>query len=231
MSEPDDALREWQPYIEDMIGFCERVRDYTAGLDKAAFVASPMSYDATLRNLKLIGEAATRIPETVRDAQRVSPRRAIVGMRNRLAPACLHIDVDIIWTLIVDAVPELLAALRKLRETAGKERGLTVRRRNEPRSVETLTRGEAAWRTLTLAVSSAPARTSAAGALGSPRIASSSSASRRCTVFSPSFNRALRAANSTIGARASASSPAALAAPIRRDLAFRSVRAARAAGG
>ena len=36
MSEPDNALRNWQFYVEDMIGFCERIRDYTAGLDKAA---------------------------------------------------------------------------------------------------------------------------------------------------------------------------------------------------
>ena len=65
MSEPDDAVRDWQLYAEDMIGFCERVRDYTAGLDKAAFVASPMSCDATLCNLELIAETATRIPEAV----------------------------------------------------------------------------------------------------------------------------------------------------------------------
>ena len=65
MSEPDDAPRDWRLYVEDMIGFCERVRDYTAGSDKAAFVASPMSCDATLRNLELIGEAATRISEAV----------------------------------------------------------------------------------------------------------------------------------------------------------------------
>ena len=123
MSEPDDALREWQFYVEDMIVFCERIRNYTAGLDKAAFVASPMSYDATLRNLELIGEAATRIPETVRDTHPEIPWRAIVGTRNRLAHAYLHIDDDVIWTLIVDAIPELLAALRKLLETAGKERG------------------------------------------------------------------------------------------------------------
>ena len=122
MSEPDDAPREWQFYVEDMIRFCERVRDYSAGLDKADFVASPISYDATLRNLELIGEAATQIPETVRDAHPEIPWRAIVGTRNRLAHAYLHIDDDIIWTLIVDAVPELLAALRTLLETAGKER-------------------------------------------------------------------------------------------------------------
>ena len=87
------------------------------------FVASPMAYDATLRNLELIGEAAAQIPETVRDGHPEIPWRAIIGTRNRLAHAYLHIDDDIIWTLIVDAVPELLAALRKILETAGKEGG------------------------------------------------------------------------------------------------------------
>ena len=65
MSEPDDAPREWQFHVEDKIGFCERVRDNTAGLDKVAFVAIPMSCDATLCNLELIGDAATRISEAV----------------------------------------------------------------------------------------------------------------------------------------------------------------------
>lgn len=144
MSEPEDAPRNWQFYVEDMIGFCERVRDLTAGLDKAAFVASPMSYDATLRNLELIGEAATRIPETVRDAHPEIPWRAIVGKRNRLARAYLHIDDDIIWTLIVDAVPELLAALRKLPETAGKKSA--DRRRDAGRSPGSSRRSRAACR-------------------------------------------------------------------------------------
>ncbi len=73
MSEPGDAPRDWHFHVEDMIGFCERLLDCTAGLDKAAFVASPMAYDATLRNLELIGEAAARIPETVRNCHSEIP--------------------------------------------------------------------------------------------------------------------------------------------------------------
>ena len=123
MSEPGEGQRDWHFYVEDMIGFCERVLDYSAGLGKAEFFASPMPYDATLRNIELIGEAAAQIPDAVRDAHPEIPWRAIVGTRNRLAHAYLHIDDDIIWSVIVDAVPGLLAALRKLLETAGKERG------------------------------------------------------------------------------------------------------------
>ena len=121
MSEADERKREWRFYIADMIDFCERVLDYTAGLDRASFVASAMTYDAVLRNLELIGEAATHIPKAVRDAHPEIPWRAIVGARNRLAHSYLLIDDEIIWTMIEDAVPSLLPALRTLLETAGED--------------------------------------------------------------------------------------------------------------
>ena len=45
---------------------CIRDSAYTAQLDQTAFVVSELNYDATLRNLELIGEAATHIPDAVR---------------------------------------------------------------------------------------------------------------------------------------------------------------------
>ena len=82
-----------------------------------------MAYDATLRNLELIGEAAAQIPKTIRDGHPEIPWRAIISVRNRLAHAYLHIDDNIVWTLIVDAVPELLAALRTVLDSAAREGG------------------------------------------------------------------------------------------------------------
>ncbi|MFC3285967.1 HepT-like ribonuclease domain-containing protein [Litchfieldella rifensis] len=60
------SVREWRFYINDMIGFAEKVLSYTEGLDQNSFIAHSLTYDATLRNLELIGEAAARIPDEVR---------------------------------------------------------------------------------------------------------------------------------------------------------------------
>ena len=49
-----------------MVEFCDRVIAYTAGFDAPALLADRMRYDATLRNLELIGEAATRVPAEIR---------------------------------------------------------------------------------------------------------------------------------------------------------------------
>lgn len=106
--------REWRFYLEDMIDFAGKVLSYTDGLDQKAFVASGITYDATLRNLELIGEAATRIPEDVRTAHPDIPWRMIIATRNRLIHGYLGIDDDTLWSIIRDDVPILLENLRAM---------------------------------------------------------------------------------------------------------------------
>ncbi|MCP5418751.1 MAG: DUF86 domain-containing protein [Chromatiaceae bacterium] len=86
--------REWRCYIDDMINFAEKALAYSAGLDQSAFVTSGLHYDATLRNLELIGEAATHIPDEIRTAHPEVPWRLVIATRNRLIHAYLGIDND-----------------------------------------------------------------------------------------------------------------------------------------
>ena len=109
--------REWRFYLDDMIGFAERVVTYTDGLDHAAFDTSGLNYDATLRNLELIGEAATHIPAAVRDGAPQVPWRLIIATRNRLIHGYLGIDSDTLWSIIQSDVPDLLRQLTDLRKS------------------------------------------------------------------------------------------------------------------
>lgn len=115
----DPAARAWAFYLDDMIGCAERVLTYTADLDQAAFVASPLHRDATIRNLELIGEAATHVPDAVRAATPQIPWRLIIATRNRLIHGDLGIDDDLLWSIIRDYVPALLPQLRELRALPG----------------------------------------------------------------------------------------------------------------
>ena len=115
MSERDGGKREWRFYLDDMIAFAEKVTAYTDGLDQAAFVADTLTYDATLRNLELIGEAAGHIPEEVRAVHDEIPWRMIIATRNRLIHGYLGIDDDTLWSIVRDEVPPLLTALKAVR--------------------------------------------------------------------------------------------------------------------
>lgn len=118
MSDADVEPRRWDFYVRDMIDFCEKVTSYTEGLNQDAFVAAELTYDASLRNIELIGEAATHVPSAVRDAHPEIPWSAIVGTRNRIIHAYLGIDNDVIWTIIQDAIPTMLPRLRALLDEA-----------------------------------------------------------------------------------------------------------------
>ena len=111
----DSDKREWRFYIDDMIYFAEKVLAYTEDLDQAVFEVSGMTYDATLRNLELIGEAATHIPDNVRTGHPEIPWRMIIAARNQLIHGYLGVDNDILWSIIQDDMPELLSMLKSLK--------------------------------------------------------------------------------------------------------------------
>jgi len=70
--------REWRIYIDDMLRFAEKVRTYSEGIDRATFQQDELKYDAILRNLELIGEAATHVPAEVREQHEDIPWRQVI---------------------------------------------------------------------------------------------------------------------------------------------------------
>jgi uncharacterized protein with HEPN domain len=112
--------REWRFYVSDMISFCDKALSYTTGLDRSTFGADPMRYDATLRNIELIGEAATHVPESVRAAAPDVPWRMVIAARNRLIHGYLGIDDDTLWSIVSDDLVPLRAALERLLAAQGR---------------------------------------------------------------------------------------------------------------
>jgi len=106
--------REWRFYVRDMVGFCEKVLAFTQGLQQAQLVEDAMRFDATVRNLELIGEAASHIPQDVRNAHPGIPWRMLIATRNQLIHGYLGLDNDILWSIVQTDVPSLLHQLKLL---------------------------------------------------------------------------------------------------------------------
>ncbi len=106
--------REWRLYVADMRERCARIAEYTDGLSREEFEKSRLVYDATLRNLELIGEAARHVPEEARARSPDIPWRRVVAVRNLLIHGYLGIDNDIIWDIVQNEIGKLLRELEKL---------------------------------------------------------------------------------------------------------------------
>ena len=114
MSEREKPEREWRSFITDMVASGEAVLSFTDSLDINQFQNDELRYKATLWDLRIIGEAASKIPEEVKDKYPMIPWGEVVGMRNRITHAYEAIDTDIVWDTIKTDIPKMLTDLREM---------------------------------------------------------------------------------------------------------------------
>jgi len=62
--------REWHLYLQDMEEFAQRAISYCNDLSREEFETNYLVQDAVIRNIELTGEARSRIPESIRAANR-----------------------------------------------------------------------------------------------------------------------------------------------------------------
>ncbi|SDE57838.1 Uncharacterized conserved protein, contains HEPN domain [Thermus arciformis] len=99
-----------------MLEACEKVMRYTEGLDFHVFVRNELVYDAVLRNLEVLGEAAKKVPDSVRARYPSVEWRAIAGLRDVLAHAYFALDEATLWDIVAQKVPALAGALWQILE-------------------------------------------------------------------------------------------------------------------
>ena len=66
---------------------------------------------AILKDIEIVGEAASNISESTRRLMPDMPWSAIVGMRNRLVHAYFAISLDIVWQTVESDLPPLISLL------------------------------------------------------------------------------------------------------------------------
>jgi uncharacterized protein with HEPN domain len=58
--------RDSRVYLEDILASIQKVKAYTNGLSLTKFLRDDKTFDAVVRNLEVIGEAAKHLPEAAR---------------------------------------------------------------------------------------------------------------------------------------------------------------------
>ena len=71
---------------------------------------------ALVRLMEIVGEAASRVPEDFRSRYPQVSWRDVADLRNRLAHGYSTIDFDILWAIIQNDLPPLIAMLEKIVE-------------------------------------------------------------------------------------------------------------------
>ncbi len=105
--------RDFEVYLEDIRQAIGKIQSYTVGLTRDAFDQDDRTIDAVIRNLQIIGEAAKMVPESVRANHPTVAWKKIAGLRDILAHQYFEVDLDIIWDVLQNKLPELKQELGK----------------------------------------------------------------------------------------------------------------------
>ena len=98
-------------YLQDIAQSCEKVLRYTQGLSQTDLVREEKTYDAVVRNIEIIGEAAKHISDELRKQLPNIEWRKVAGLRDMLAHAYFGIDNDILWDVVQNKVPHLAKSI------------------------------------------------------------------------------------------------------------------------
>jgi uncharacterized protein with HEPN domain len=102
--------------IEDIIESAKKNLDYTEGFSYEDFKSDGLRVDAVIRNFEIIGEAANRLPEIIKDEIPLIDWHKIRGFRNRVAHDYMGINYFIVWQIRQEFLPELIEILSSRRK-------------------------------------------------------------------------------------------------------------------
>lgn len=93
---------------------CRQILSFSTGLTRDMLAANVEKQSAILYQVVVVGEATKRLSQVFRDQHPEVPWRDMAGMRDIVAHQYDRVDVDDLWQVVRDDIPELLSLLQPL---------------------------------------------------------------------------------------------------------------------
>ncbi|MFM9945472.1 MAG: DUF86 domain-containing protein [Bacteroidia bacterium] len=111
------SKRESKLLLSDILESIEKIKSYIRGYTFEDFLNDSKTCDAVIRNFEIIGEAANRLPEEVKDKYTQVNWYRIKGFRNRIVHDYMGVDYNIVWSIIQNDIDKLQIDISKVRDS------------------------------------------------------------------------------------------------------------------
>ncbi|MCM8817112.1 MAG: DUF86 domain-containing protein [Candidatus Omnitrophica bacterium] len=101
-------------FLLDIQEAIRRIELYTSGLKYEDFLQRIETQDAVLRNLEIIGEAVKNISPNLKKKYQDIQWKDIAGMRDKIIHFYFGVNLDIVWKIIEDKLPQLKKQVKEI---------------------------------------------------------------------------------------------------------------------
>ena len=105
---------EFLDFVEDILDAMDKAEILIEGLAYEEFETDFRTNFAVIRALEIIGEAAKRLPVSLREQYPAIPWRGMAGMRDRIIHGYDTVDLQIVWDVVKQDIPEIKPQIRQI---------------------------------------------------------------------------------------------------------------------
>jgi uncharacterized protein with HEPN domain len=109
-------MRDYNERFLDILESIEHIEKY-ATRGREAFENDELIQTWIVHHLQIIGEAARALPDFFREKYPDIPWSKIIGMRNILVHSYFGVDVDVVWAVVANDIPDLKQEIEKIIKT------------------------------------------------------------------------------------------------------------------
>jgi uncharacterized protein with HEPN domain len=95
-----------------MLDSSEKAISFVGDMKYEQFAEDDKTTFAVIRAIEIIGEAAKKVPDDIKDSYTEIPWREIAGTRNKLIHEYFGVNLSVVWRTVQEDLPPLIEQLR-----------------------------------------------------------------------------------------------------------------------
>ncbi|MFH1377074.1 MAG: DUF86 domain-containing protein [Candidatus Woesearchaeota archaeon] len=108
-------------FIKDILDSIKNIEIFMKNISKEHFLKNREKQNAVIREIEIVGEAVKNIPNSFRSKYPDIPWRDISGIRDIITHGYFRIDLETVWKVIEDDLPDLKQKIKKIKKDLEKE--------------------------------------------------------------------------------------------------------------
>lgn len=106
--------RDYGSYIEDIVEHMNYAEEFIKDLTFEEFVSDKKTVLSVTKCIEIVGEATKHVPDSIREKYSEIPWKEMAGIRDRLVHGYFKVNLEIVWTTVIQEFPELRPMMEKV---------------------------------------------------------------------------------------------------------------------